>query len=229
MKVEIWSDVVCPFCYIGKRHFENALKDFAAKESVEIVWRSFQLDPSIKPNSGQTLNDYLAKRKGITLEHAREMNEYVTQAAQQVGLSYNLDKAVVANTLNAHRLIHLAAKHGLADQAEERLFIAYFTEGKDIGNTDILLQLGTEIGLNAEEVKQVLESDRYTQEVQEDQYLAGQVGARGVPFFVFNNKYAVSGAQPSSVFTKALQKAYEEEQLTLTTDGGFCTPDGICQ
>ncbi|MDO1450886.1 DsbA family oxidoreductase [Rhodocytophaga aerolata] len=229
MKVEIWSDVVCPFCYIGKRHFENALKDFAAKESVEIVWRSFQLDPSIKPNSGQTLNDYLAKRKGITLEHAREMNEYVTQAAQQVGLSYNLDKAVVANTLNAHRLIHLAAKHGLADQAEERLFIAYFTEGKDIGNTDILLQLGIEIGLNAEEVKQVLESDRYTQEVQEDQYLAGQVGARGVPFFVFNNKYAVSGAQPSSVFAKALQKAHEEEQLTLTADGGFCTPDGICQ
>jgi predicted DsbA family dithiol-disulfide isomerase len=229
MKVEIWSDIVCPFCYIGKRHFENALKDFAPKASVEVVWRSFQLDPAIKPKPGQTPAEYLAQRKGITLEHAREMNDYVTQAAQQVGLTYRMDKAVLANTLDAHRLIHLAARHGLADQAEERLFLAYFTEGKDIGDRATLIQLGTETGLAAEEVKQVLESEAYREEVQEDQYLAQQVGARGVPFFVFNNKYAVSGAQPSGVFAKALQKAWEDEQITATPDGGFCTPDGFCQ
>ncbi len=230
MKVEIWSDVVCPFCYIGKRNFENALKSFSPKGEVEVVWRSFQLDPSVKTTPGQSLHEYLAERKGFTPDHARQMNDHVTNVARQAGLSFNLDKAVVANTFDAHRLIHLAAKHGLQDAAEERLFSAYFSEGKNVGNLDTLVQLGTEIGLDAEEIKRVLQSDAYAEEVHADQYGAQQVGARGVPFFVFNNKYAVSGAQPSEVFAKALQKTWEEQRIVSMpeADGGFCTPDGVC-
>lgn len=230
MKVEIWSDIVCPFCYIGKRNFENALTKFASKDEVEVEWHSFQLDPSTKTQPGQTLPEYLAERKGITLEHALELHNHVTQVARQAGLTYHLDKAVIANTFDAHRLIHLAATHGLQDAAEERLFSAYFTEGKNVGDLQTLIQLGTDIGLDAEEIKRALNSNAYAQEVQQDQYLAQQVGARGVPFFVFNNKYAVSGAQPGEVFMKALQKSWEEEHALLvsTEAGGFCTTEGEC-
>jgi predicted DsbA family dithiol-disulfide isomerase len=230
MKVEIWSDIVCPFCYIGKRNFENALNKFSAKEEVEVVWRSFQLDPSLKAQPGKSLHEYLAERKGFTLDHAKQMSDHVTRVAAQAGLTYHLDRAVLANTLDAHRLIHLANKYGLQDEAEERLFLAYFTEGKDLGDFQTLVQLGTEIGLQEEEVKTVLQSNAYAKEVNEDQYQAQQVGARGVPFFVFNNKYAVSGAQPDEVFSKALQKSWEEEQSvqSLETNGDFCTPEGNC-
>lgn len=230
MKVEIWSDVVCPFCYIGKRNFEDALKDFSPQDKVTVIWRSFQLDPATRPVPGQSMHEHLAERKGVTPEHARQMGDYVTNVARQAGLTFNLDKAVVANTFDAHRLIHLAARHGLQDAAEERLFSAYFSEGRNVGDRETLVELGTAIGLDAQEIRQVLQSDAYANDVQADQYRARQVGARGVPFFVFNEKHAVSGAQPAEVFAKALQKSWEEEQVISTPDtsGGFCTPDGVC-
>jgi predicted DsbA family dithiol-disulfide isomerase len=231
MKVEIWSDVVCPFCYIGKRNFEKALAAFSAREKVEVVWRSYQLDPDLKTTPGQSLHEYLADRKGFSTDRARQMGNQVTQTAKGAGLTFRLDQAVVANTHDAHRLIHLAAARGLQDQAEERLFAAYFTEGRDVSDHDTLLELGTDIGLDAGEVKQVLQSDAYAAEVQTDQDEAMQVGARGVPFFVFGEKYAVSGAQPSEVFAGALRQTWEEIQAESVpqAEGGFCTTDGECK
>jgi len=229
MKVEIWSDVVCPFCYIGKRKFEKALNAFANKEQVEIVWKSFQLDPTTKANPGKSVTESLAEKKGWTLEQSRQINQQVTGMAKEVGLDYQMEKAVIANTFDAHRLSHLAAEKGLQDQMEERLFAAYFTEGKDIGDKDTLVALAQEVGLDATEAAEVLKTDAYSDKVQADIYEAQQVGVRGVPFFVFDSKYAVSGAQPSDVFTQVLSKVWEEHTVTNTDAiGGVCSPDGVC-
>jgi predicted DsbA family dithiol-disulfide isomerase len=234
MKIEIWSDIVCPFCYIGKRKFENALAQFPHKDQVEVVWHSFQLDPELKHVPGKSMNEVLAEKKGWSLEQTRQMNRQVTAMAQEVGLNYNLDEAIPANTFNAHRLTHLAAQHNLQDQAEERLFIAFFTEGKNIGDPEVLLQIGTEIGLPEEEVRQMLQGDVYADVVQQDSYEAQQLGIRGVPFFVINRKYGVSGAQPSELFLQTLNKVWEEEKPALVslnqTEGSdtSCT-DGFCE
>jgi predicted DsbA family dithiol-disulfide isomerase len=234
MKVEIWSDVMCPFCYIGKRRFENALQKFAHKDEIEVIWKSYQLDPSIKTESGKNINQYLAERKGWTLDYARQMNAHVTNMAKEVGLHYDFDKAVVANSFDAHRFSHLAAKYGLGDAAEERLFKAYFTEGKNIADHNTLVQLGLEIGIDASVIKQTLATDVYTYEVLHDINEAEALGLRGVPFFVMNRKFGVSGAQPEEVFLKTLEKSFddwqqEQQQLALTTtEGEVCKPGGDC-
>jgi len=235
MKVEIWSDVMCPFCYIGKRRLEDALQQLPFKSDIEVEWKSYQLDPGIKNEPGKNVNQYLAERKGMTVLQASQMNEQVTRMAAEVGLEYNFDKAVVANSFDAHRFSHLAAQHGLGDAAEERLFRAYFTEGKNIAKIDTLVELGTEIGLNGTEVKQTLETGAYAQAVHQDIDEAQALGVRGVPFFVLDRKYAVSGAQPVEVFKQALESAYtewkaEKEKNPLTiVDGPACSPDGDCK
>jgi len=206
MKVEIWSDVMCPFCYIGKRKFEAALAQFPDRDRVEVVWRSFQLDPSLKTDPAKSVRQSLAENKGWSLEQTDQTMAYVVNMAAGVGLTYHFDKAVVANSFDAHRFTHLAKKHGLQDQAEERLFAAYFTEGKNTADHQTLIQLGVEIGLEATEVARVLATDEYAADVQRDIAEARQVGVTGVPFFVFNGKYAVSGAQDSRVFLEALGK-----------------------
>jgi predicted DsbA family dithiol-disulfide isomerase len=213
MQVEIWSDVMCPFCYIGKRRFEKALSAFPHRDHIEVRWRSFQLNPDLRAAHGTNINEYLAEHKGITLEQARELNGRVTQMAAEVGLHYDFDRAIVANSFDAHRFAHLAAAHGLGDAAEEALFRAYFTEGRDISDHPTLVQLGTEIGLEADEVQQALSGDAYAAAVHEDVREAARLGARGVPFFVLDQKYAVSGAQPEATFTGALNQAYTESQL----------------
>ncbi|MCW3078853.1 DsbA family oxidoreductase [Segetibacter sp.] len=230
MKVEIWSDIVCPFCYIGKRKFEKALENFDAKEQVEIVWRSFQLDPEMESVPGQSVHEYLGKRKGVTAKEGKQMNDSITGMAKEVGLEYNFDQAIISNTLNAHRLLHFAKTKGVQNEMKERLFKAYYTEGKNIGESETLVLLGEEVGLVADDIRTVLQSDAYTAEVRQDQYEANQVGARGVPFFVFNNTYAVSGAQPTDVFAQVLDKVRQEEKLVaLSTQGeGFCNVDGVC-
>ena len=156
MKVEIWSDIMCPFCYIGKRRFENALSQFSNKDNIEVVWHSFELDPNSNYESGKDIHDVLADKYGKDREWAIEMGNNVAQMASEEGLTFDFDKAVPANTFDAHRLIHLAAKHGIQDKAKERLLKAYFTEGKDVGNHDQLVEIGTELGLDAAEVKQML-------------------------------------------------------------------------
>ena len=233
MKVEIWSDVMCPFCYIGKRRFENALAGFGHKDKVEIVWKSFQLDPGIKTEAGKTVNEYLAERKGITIGQARQLNERVTAMAAELGLHYDFDKAIVANSFDAHRFAHLASAKGLGDEAEEKLFNAYFTEGKNIADHDVLVKLGTGIGLDANEVDQTLKTGAFGDEVEIDAYEAQQVGARGVPFYVFDKKYGVSGAQSSELFLNVLERAFiewkkENEKVPDLAEGDVCEPGKLC-
>lgn len=210
MKVDIWSDIRCPFCYIGKRKFEHALEEFEHKDSVEVVWHSFQLDPSLKTQPGIKTYDYLAKVKGMSVEQSRQMHDQITEAASQVGITFNFDHAVVANSFKAHRLIQLAKSRGLADQAEEAFFRAHFTEGKNIDENATIIEIGTGIGIPEEAVRNLLSSHDFSGAVAQDESLAREIGIRGVPFFIFNNRYAVSGAQPPEVFLKTLQKAWEE-------------------
>jgi predicted DsbA family dithiol-disulfide isomerase len=234
MKVEIWSDVMCPFCYIGKRRFEEALHQFSHKDKVEIEWKSFQLDPDMKTDPGTNISQYLADAKGWKLDYARQMNARVTEMAAEVGLTYNMDNAVVANSFNAHRFSHLAKKHGLGIEAEETLFKAYFTDGKNIDNTNVLIESGVAIGLDATEIKQALESGAFADDVKQDIAEAEHLGIRGVPFFVMNSKYAISGAQAVPVFEETLEKAFAEWKLEndnaglQVIDGDSCGVDGDC-
>ena len=233
MKVEIWSDVMCPFCYIGKRRFENALQQLPFRDEIDIEWKSFQLDPSMQHEPGKTIHQYLAERKGFSVQKAKELNDQVTGMAAAEGLTYDFDKAIVANSFDAHRFSHLAARHSKGDAAEESLFKAYFSEGKNIADHETLTQLGINIGLDGSEVKQALEGDAYTQEVQQDIADATTLGIRGVPFFVIDRKYAVSGAQSTEVFLQALDRSFTEwkkdnNQLT-TIQGEVCSTDGDCK
>lgn len=201
---------MCPFCYIGKRRFEKALEEFEHKDAVEVTWKSFQLDPEMQNNTGLSLNEYLAERKGISVERSGQMHAQMTATAAQLGLEYNFDKAVIANSFDAHRLGHLAKANGLQDKMEEALFKAYFTDGQNIADHDTLLKIGTLIGLEAEAIKQTLNSNQYADAVKHDIYEASQVGVRGVPFFVLGDKYAVSGAQPTETFLGALKQTWDE-------------------
>ena len=234
MKVEIWSVVMCPFCYIGKRRFEDALGQFENKDDIKVEWKSFQLNPNMKTDPNVNINEYLAEIKGITPDHAKQLNDHVTSMAAQVGLKYDFDKAIVANSFNAHRLSHLAKKHGLGEVAEEALFKAYFIEGKNIDDKQTLTDIGVSLGLNAEEIKQTLDSEAFADEVRHDIAEARQLGIQGVPFFVMNNKYGVSGAQAVPVFSETLEKSFAEWQqenpkpkLTIIEGESF-TPDGDC-
>lgn len=215
MKVEIWSDVMCPFCYIGKRKFESALNQFSEKENIEIEWKSFQLNPDLKTEPNKNINQSLADSKGWTLDYAKQMTAHVTGLASKVGLRYNFDKAVVANSFDAHRFSLLAKKYNKQNEAEEQLFKAYFTDGKNTADKNVLLELGKEIGLDETEIKKVLDSNEYADEVRHDIYEAQQVGVRGVPFFVINRKYAVSGAQESDVFLEVLNKSWSVFEMEV--------------
>jgi len=210
MKVEIWSDVMCPFCYIGKRRLEAALAQFPHRDQVEVVWKSFQLDPNLKTEPAKSVKQSLAEKKGWSPEQTDQTMAYVVNMAKEAGLAYDFDKAVVANSFDAHRFSHLAKKYGKQDEAEERLFAAYFIEGKNTADHQTLIQLGTEIGLDPAEVARVLAGNDYADDVQTDIYESRQVGVTGVPFFVFNDKYTVSGAQGSGVFLQVLEKVWEE-------------------
>jgi len=220
---------MCPFCYIGKRRFENALAQFPHKDQVEVIWKSFQLNPDMPAKVNKNIHEYLAERKGWTVEYARQANKQVTAMAAEAGLHYDLDKAIVANSFDAHRFSHLAARHGKGSAAEEALFKAYFTEGKNIGDRQVLAQLGAGIGLDADTVATALASDDYAAEVRRDMEEAAALGARGVPFFVIDRRYAVSGAQPEALFLDALQQSFAEQAQTGTANGNACAVDGNCE
>jgi predicted DsbA family dithiol-disulfide isomerase len=227
MKVEIWSDVMCPFCYIGKRRFEDALAQFEHGSEIEIEWKSFQLNPLMKTNPNISIHDYLAETKGWQPEYARQLNQQVTTMAAEVGLTYNMDQAVVANSFDAHRFTHYAKLNGVGVEAEEQLFRAYFTDGKNIADHNVLAGLGSNIGLNAENVKDALATNAYSDEVNHDLREAQELGINAVPFFVLDRKYAVSGAQPEAVFLDALQKAYSNQQIEIIADtDNSCDVDG---
>lgn len=234
MKVEIWSDFVCPFCYIGKRKFEHALEQFQHSDDIDVEWLSFELQPGLQTDGSNNQYEHLAESKGWTLEYSKNVHAQLTETAKAAGLEYNFDKAIPANTFNAHRLSHLAAGYKLQDEVEERLFRAHFTDGKDLNDNETLVELGVEIGLPEGKIRDMLQSDLYADEVQKDKEAARQVGVQGVPFFVFNDKHSVSGAQPSELFLATLQKAYKEFKeentppATANADGAFCSVDGNC-
>ncbi|MEZ4720498.1 MAG: DsbA family oxidoreductase [Flavobacteriales bacterium] len=239
MKIEIWSDVMCPFCYIGKRHLEAALEQFPDKDRVEIEWKSFQLNPEIpmQIDNPQSVYEYLAEAKGISYEQSVKMHEHVEQMASNAGLDYHFEKAVVANSFNAHRVMQMAKTKGLGDKAEECFFRSYFTEGKDISDTNTLMALGNEIGLTNAEVEESLRNDEYAYRVNQDVAESRQIGVRGVPFFVFDRKYAVSGAQPVETFLSTLEQSVAEwkkennipELKVQEGDGPVCKPDEKCK
>ncbi len=234
MKIEIWSDVMCPFCYIGKRKFETALDEFPNKEQVEIEWKSFQLMPELEKGVVNDLEKILVERRGIDPARAKAMNAQVAQAGKQAGLEFNFDRTLVVNTLDAHRFLHFAKANDKQNEAEEILFRSYFTDGKNIGDFATLIQLGAAIGLDIDELDAALENGNYADEVRKDIYEAQQVGVRGVPFFVFDRKQAVSGAQSPETFLQVLETAFTEwrknnPETTLNLLAGqVCTPEGKC-
>src|SRR3984885_7848035 len=208
MDVEIWSDVLCPWCYIGKRRFEHALKTFDHRGEVSVTWRSFQLDPSAPVTSDEDPIERLAAKYGMSRATAEAAQARVTANAATAGLDFHLDRARPGNTFDAHRLIHYANSVGKQDAMKERLMAAYFVEGAAIGGREVLAQLAGEVGLEDAAVRDVLAGDAHADDVRHDELEARQLGITGVPFFVLDRAYGVSGAQPSEVMLGALQQAW---------------------
>jgi predicted DsbA family dithiol-disulfide isomerase len=212
MKVEIWSDVTCPFCYIAKRKFENALSHFKHKTHIETVWKSFELAPGLKTDPNKNLYLFLSEHRSMTLEHAVSASNQLTQVAKGVGLQFDLSKAIPANSFNAHRLSHFAKDYRVQDKTEEALFKAYFTEGKNVDDISTLKEIAEEIGLDVIELQDVLKSDLYAEEVRQDIAEAKQLGIQSVPYFVFNRKWTIVGVQDSKMYMEKLEKAFFEWQ-----------------
>ncbi|MEV4900974.1 DsbA family oxidoreductase [Citricoccus sp. NPDC055426] len=233
MKIEIFSDVGCPWCFIGKRRFETALESFEHRDQVEVEWKSFQLDPSLPEHDHRNEIDYLVETKGMPRDQVTQMLAHVTQQAAGEGLDYDFDALVVANSWKAHRVIQRAKASSLetAARLEEQLFKAHFEDGKNIGSEDVLVELGTAAGLTAEQVREALDEDRWETAVKQDLATARALGVSGVPFFVLERKYGISGAQPVEVFTQALEQSWAESQpLQMVQPGGLdgqaCGPNG---
>jgi predicted DsbA family dithiol-disulfide isomerase len=225
LSVEIWSDIACPWCYIGKRRFEEALAGFAHKDDVEVSWRSFELDPDAPSERGVSHAQLLSGKYGMSVKDAEGKLAEMTRTAAAAGLEFRFDRSRSGNTFDGHRLIHLAAEHGLGDKMKERLLRAYFTDGELIASTDTLVTCAVEVGLDEAEVRGALATDAYADEVRKDEAEARQMGIRGVPCFVIDRKYGVSGAQPAGELRAMLDKAYGELAVTMS-DGEVCGPDG---
>jgi predicted DsbA family dithiol-disulfide isomerase len=210
MQVEIWSDVVCPWCYIGKRRFEQALAGFPHADEVTVTYRSFELDPAAAPARTGTHDEHLAHKYGLTVERARQLNEQMTQTAKAEGLDFHFERIRGGNTFDAHRLLHLAAEHGRQRELKERLLRATFTDGEPVSDRPTLVKLAAEVGMDAAEAHQVLASDRYADAVRADEQQAAAYGITGVPFFVVDAKYGVNGAQPAAVLLAMLEQAYDD-------------------
>ncbi|MDE2309941.1 MAG: DsbA family oxidoreductase [Betaproteobacteria bacterium] len=207
MQIEIWSDVICPWCYIGKRNFEKALAQFGQRENVNVIWRSFELDPNAPPQYPVSLEELLARKYGVSLQQAALMNARVTGIAHEAGLEYSLANACPGNTFDAHRLLHFAAARQLGDRAIERIMHAYFREGLAVSDRTALARLAPEFGIAESDALAMLESDDYSGAVRADEARATEFGITGVPFFVFDEKSGIYGAQPVEVYAEALQQA----------------------
>lgn len=210
MKIEAWSDVICPWCYIGKRRLELALAKFPHWENVQVIWRSFELDPNSPRQLPGTLEEMLAQKYGVSPQEAAAMNARVTEVAKEVGLEYRLANAHPGNTFDAHRLLHFAASKQLGDGAAERLMHAYFSESLAVGDHAALARLAPEFGIAENEALTMLKSDAYAKDVRADEARAANFGVTAVPFFLIDENVAVSGAQPVEVFASALQQAWED-------------------
>ncbi|MGH3345215.1 MAG: DsbA family oxidoreductase [Carbonactinosporaceae bacterium] len=236
MKVEIWSDVVCPWCHIGKRRFETALARFPQREHVEVEWKSFELDPAAPSSTEHEViaeTDYadrLARKYGTTRAAAQQMIDTMTAAAAEDGLDFRFDRAARANTFDAHQVLHLAHQRGVQDAVKERLLQGYFHEGQAVGDRSVLVRLGAEAGLDADEVRDALVDQRFASAVRADEAEAAQLGISGVPCFVVDRKYGLPGAQPPEQLLQVMQRAWTESQPLTFVDASdpasACGPDG---
>lgn len=233
MKVDIWSDIRCPFCYVGKKKFEKALEDFSHSEKIEVTWHSFQLDPNLKTQPETNPYEYFSKAKGISTTQAKAMHEHAKNAGKEIGIDFNFDDSKVANSFKGHLLIQLAKTKGLANEIEEALFQAQFITGQNIDDENVLLEIGKSVGLTAEEIQNAFTSEEMAHAVSQDGLMARQLGINSVPFFVFNDKYGVSGAQQPEHFQEVLKKSWEEFSggdtgLKIISSGESCDVDGNC-
>ncbi len=231
LRVDVWSDVVCPWCYIGKRRLEAALAGFSHRDEVEVVWRAFELDPRAPAVVSGDHAERIAKKYGRSRAQVEEMTRNITGLAAAEGIAFQLERSRSGNTFDAHRILHLAGERGVQDAVKERFFRGYMTEGEAIGERDVLVRLAAEAGLDAEEVRGVLASDQYARDVREEEAAAQRIGISGVPFFVIDGKLGISGAQPADVILRALDEAWAKvEKENRGTDqgaeGAVCGPDG---
>ena len=209
MLVEIWSDLVCPWCYLGKRRLERALEGFEHADRVDVVWRSFELEPDA-PKVAESRRTLLRSRYGMTAEQAAERDAQMTALAEAEGLEYRPDLAQLGNTFDAHRVLHAARAAGVQGQVKERLLRGYFTEGRKLTDTDTLVELAADAGLDPAAARAALAEEALVDEVRGDEREAAAIGITGVPFFVLNRRYAVSGAQPSEILLQALRRTWAE-------------------
>jgi predicted DsbA family dithiol-disulfide isomerase len=227
VNVEIWSDIACPWCYVGKRRFEAALEQFEHRDEITVTWRSFELDPGAPAEREGEQAAHIAAKYGMPIEQARQAQQGLTDTAAGDGLEFHLDRARGGNTFDGHRLVHLAATHGRQDAMKERLFAAYLGEGELISDHDTLRRLAAEVGLPADEVVDTLASDRFADEVRDDERTGASLGIRGVPFFVVDRAMGASGAQPPEVLLDVLQQGWDARpRLSVVADGAACGPDG---
>ncbi len=238
MKIEVWSDIMCPYCYIGKLHYEKALEQFQYKDQIELEWKAFQLNPDL-PNKGKGIPvmDYLHNTVGVSEENTKKMNEQIAELAKENGVKSNLENAIAASTLDAHRLIKLAATKGLDSEVMLLISKAYFEEAKDYSDHKVLTEIGTTVGLDKKEIEKLLSNDDFAYEVKQDIQEANNLGFDTVPTFLFNKKHALVGSQPVGAFIKTLQKSFlkwqkqdsnQNEDGVDVTQGKSCSIDGTC-
>ncbi len=230
MDVEIWSDIACPWCYVGKRRFEAALAQFEHRDEVRVTWRSFELDPAAPPEREGDRAERLAEKYGMTVERAREMERQMTETAAGEGLDFRFESARSGTTFDAHRLVHLAAQHGMQDAMKERLLRAYFGEGELMSDHDTLVRLAGELGLTEDEVRQMLASDRFAEDVREDERTAARFGISAVPTFVVDRSLGASGAHPPDALLELLREGWtrREPAPAIVAGGETCDVDGNC-
>ena len=228
MQVEVWSDVVCPWCYIGKRRLESALERFPQRDQVEVIWRSFQLDPTVPEGETHPTLPALAAKYGASEKAMRANMAHVEEIAAGEGLEYHLADGVSGNTLLAHQLLHLAAEHGLRNELKERLLHAHFEEGRSVFDVDSLVALGAEVGLDATEAREALTDRRFLAAVHQDAATAQALGATGVPFFVVDRKYGAAGAQPAELLLQILERAWTDAHPLITVPAADGCTDDSC-
>ncbi|MDM1293166.1 DsbA family oxidoreductase [Sphingobacterium sp. N143] len=234
MKIEIWSDIICPFCYIGLTKLEQALQESSGPVQAEISWKSYQLNPDYPEDApGMPTYDYLVQTKGMSMDDVVAMTSQLSTQGRELGIVLNFDKAIVVNTKKAHRLIHFAQTYGKGTLIKKSLFKAHFTDGLDVNDTTVLIALATQQGLSAQEVQALLGTDKYAYDVAQDIQEGVNLGLRGVPFFVFDRKYAIPGAQPMEVFHNTIKECLQTQTAPLQQrgeEGPSCDPEtGKCE
>lgn len=233
MKIDIWSDTRCPFCFVGKKNFEKALQNFAHKDQVEVLWHSFQLDPNMKTDLTKNHYEYLSEIKDLPMSQIMQMHDNLIQAGKNAGINFNFDEVKVSNSFKSQMLVQLAKQKGKANEMEELLFEAYFLLGKDIDDVEVLSDIGEKLGFSETEITEAIQSAELKSLVNDDIDAASDLGIRGVPFFVFNQKYAISGAQPMHLFSEVLEKSWTEfsennSKFDIIQDSDSCEVDGNC-